>query len=65
MLISDGYYIEHKKDDNKIIIGLPQTFETVSNTVSLLTDRKSDFTDGELYAILSVVKAIAGHNNVR
>lgn len=59
MLISDGYYIEHKKNDNKIVIGLPQTFETVSNTVSALADRKSDFTDGELYAILSVVKAIA------
>ena len=58
MLISDGYYIEHYKNDNKIIIGLPQTFETISNTVSPLANRKSDFTDEDLYTILSVVKAI-------
>lgn len=50
IVTNDGYSIWHEKRANRIIISLPQTMETVSN---------SEFTGSELFAILSVTKAIA------
>lgn len=50
IVTNDGYSILHEKRANRIIISLPQTMETVSN---------SEFTGSELFAILSVTKAIA------
>ena len=59
MIIIDGYSIEHIKNANTIFIKLPPTMETAANTMTMPTDRKQDFTDTELGAILLTVKAIA------
>lgn len=59
MIITDGYSIEYIKNANTIVISLPQTMETVTNTITAIINRKHDFTDSELCAILSVTKAIA------
>lgn len=59
IVTNDGYSIWHEKRANRIIISLPQTMETVSNTMTMIDNRKSEFTDSELVAILSVAKAIA------
>lgn len=60
MIVTDGYSIEYYKNANKIVIKLPPTMETVTDTImALSTDRKSDFTDTELGAILLAVKSIA------
>lgn len=59
IVTNDGYSIWHEKRANRIIISLPQTMETVSNTMTMIVNRKSEFTDSELVAILSVAKAIA------
>ena len=59
IITNDGYSIWYEKRANRIIISLPQTMETVSNTVAMIVNRKSEFTDSELAAILSVAKAIA------
>lgn len=56
---SDGYSIWYEKKTNRIIISLPQTMETVSNTTAMVVNRKSEFTNSELVAILSVAKAMA------
>lgn len=56
---NDGYSIWYEKRSNRIIISLPQTMETVTNTMTMPTNRKTNFTDSELCAILSVAKAIA------
>ena len=59
MIMTDGYSVWYEKNANRIVISLPQTMETVTNTITAITNRKHDFTDSELCAILSVTKAIA------
>lgn len=59
IVTNDGYSIWYEKRANRIIISLPQTMETVINTMIMTTNRKSEFTDSELVEILSVAKAIA------
>ena len=56
---NDGYSIWYEKRSNRIIISLPQTMETVTNTMTMIVNRKSEFTSSELCALLSVAKAIA------
>ena len=58
MIISDGYTIEFYPKVNRIEICLPQTMTTVSNTVSMVSNRRINLTDGELSAILAVVRTI-------
>ena len=58
MILIDGYSILYEKKANRIVISLPQTMETVTNTTTLIINRKYEFTDSELCAILSVTKAI-------
>lgn len=59
MIMTDGYSIWYEKNANRIVISLPQTMETVTNTMTLPTNRKTDFTDHELCLILFAAKAIA------
>lgn len=58
IVTDDGYSINYEKNANRIVISLPQTMETVSNTTTMIINRKHEFTDSELCAILSVAKAI-------
>lgn len=57
MIVTDGYSIEYYK--NTIVIKLPPTMETVTDTMVLPTDRRLDLADTELGAILLAVKSIA------
>ena len=56
--IEGGYAIEQFPKRNRIEIYLPQTWETLSNTVEAISSRKTTLTDAEMSAILAVVKAI-------
>lgn len=58
MITNSGYGIEYFPKANRIEIYLPQTMTTISNTVSMISNRKLSMTDEEMAAILSVVKAI-------
>lgn len=58
IVTDDGYSVCYEKNANRIVILLPQTMETVSNTTTMIINRKHEFTDSELCAILSVAKAI-------
>lgn len=58
MIVSDGYTIEFYPKANRIEICLPQTITTISNTVSMVSNRRTNITDGELSAILAVVRAL-------
>lgn len=53
------YSITYEKNRNRIVISLPQTMETATNTVSEVRVRKTDFTKAELAAILLAVKTVA------
>lgn len=59
MITIDGYSLIYHRLCNRITILLPQTAETITNTMTMPSNRKTDFTDNELGAILCVVKAIA------
>lgn len=58
MIISDGYSLNYDKGKNKIVICLPQTMRTLSNTVDAIADRKIDINASEQSLILNVVKAV-------
>lgn len=58
MIISDGYTIEYYKNRNQIIIGMPQTMLTPTDTVSMVINRKVDLTDEDQMIILAVVKYV-------
>lgn len=54
----EGYSIVYHKNRNQIIINLPQTWETLSNTVTPISNRNSDLSDAKQAVILSVVKKL-------
>lgn len=58
MVIVDGYSIEYYVKSNRIEITLPQTMRTLTNTVSMVSNRRTDITNEELGAILVVVKTM-------
>ena len=58
MIISDGYSIEYYANSNRIEIILPQTLKSLTNTVSMVSNRRTDISSDELGAILVVVKVL-------
>ena len=66
MLTSDGYSLTYYKNKNQIVINLPQTYETVTNTYAQVVDRRTDVEETDLIVLLNVVKLIfckGGTNN--
>ena len=58
MICSDGYSLTYFPNRNTIEIVIPQTMKTLTNTVAMVSNRKTVLTEEEEAAILSVVKAI-------
>lgn len=58
MIVSDGYSLNYDKGKNKIVICLPQTMETLTNTIDAVTDRKIDINASEQLFILNAVMAV-------
>ena len=58
MIVIDGYSIEHYRNRNQIVITMPQTMQTITNTTAMVVNRRTDITDNELSALLLCVKAI-------
>ena len=58
MICSDGYSLTYFPKRNTIEIVMPQTMTTLTNTVAMVSNRKTVLTEGEEAVILSVVKAI-------
>ena len=58
MIIIDGYTITQYTTKNKIIITLPQTLRTITNTVTQVSNRRNKLTDAEEAALLIAVKAM-------
>lgn len=58
MIVSDGYALVYERAANRIVIYLPQTIETLSNTVSMVSNRRTYLTSSEESIILQTVKAI-------
>lgn len=58
MIYSDGYSLTYYPKRNKIEIVLPQTMTTLTNTASMVSNRKTVLTMAEEEIIISVVKEI-------
>ena len=58
MICSDGYSLIYFPNRNAIEIVMPQTMTTLTNTVAMVSNRKTVLTKEEEAIILSVVKAI-------
>lgn len=56
---SDGYFIEQFVSQNKIVILLPQTPETLNSTMGPVSNRKKELSKDELMYILMMVKNCA------
>lgn len=58
MTVIDGYSITQYVARNQIVITLPQTRDTLTNTVAPIADRRKVLTDLEEAALLTAVKAM-------
>ena len=58
MIESEGYFLNYERKNNRIVIMLPQTLETLTNTTSMVTNRRTHLTQSEETIILMTVKAI-------
>lgn len=57
---SGNYLLSYNKERNYIFISLPQTEETINNTVDEIERRKVDVPVDELLLILNLVRLIFG-----
>lgn len=55
---SNGYWLEYNKKRNRIVITLPQTTETITDTVGIMADRRVDVKDKEMAVLLQTVRLI-------
>lgn len=58
MIGIEGYYLDYDRKNNRIIITLPQTLSTLTNTLAMVTNRRTYLTQSEEALILTTVKAI-------
>lgn len=58
MTVIDGYSLTQYVNQNQIVINLPQTRNTLTNTVTPVADRRKVLTDLEEAALLTAVKAM-------
>lgn len=58
MILSDGYSLTYYPKRNTIEIVMPQTITTLTNTVTMISNRKTTLTETEEQLILLFVRAI-------
>ena len=58
MIVSDGYTVSYEPKNNRIIVTLPQTYQTITNMIAMVSNRKIYITPEDEMIILNVVKAI-------
>lgn len=58
MLTSEGYCLTYHKNKNQIVICLPQTAETATNTYEQVVDRRTDVMEIDLLVLLNIAKLI-------
>lgn len=55
MVSQDGYSLTQIVSENKIVICLPQSNDTISTTTTPVADRRLELTSAEESAILSII----------
>ena len=58
MITDDGYSLVYDKKRNCIVIGLPPTLETATDTATKIADRRTDVKEADLTVLLGVTELI-------
>ena len=58
MLASNNYYLNYYPNLNQIVIRLPQTWRTLTNTTTPIIDRRTDVKESDLMCLLQVAQVI-------
>ena len=58
MLTSNGYSLTYDRSHNRIVIGLPQTWGTLTNTLEPVVDRGIDIEEKDLAILLNATQFI-------
>lgn len=65
MIVSEGYSIYQDTKRNQIVIGLPQSWDAITQTTAVTTDRKKNLTEQEETLILLLVKTMFMNSNLK
>ena len=58
MIVSDDYTLSFYPNKNQIVINLPQTLLTTTNTIPPIRDRRTDITESDLSCLLFMTKIL-------
>ena len=58
MIANDGYSLVYDKKRNRIVIGLPPTLETATDTFTPIADRRTDVSETDLIVLLNIAQLI-------
>lgn len=58
MMVSDGYSLVYDKKHNRIVINIPPTMETATDTTAPIADRRTDISETNLMVLLSIAQLI-------
>lgn len=64
MIVSDGYSLMYDEKHNRIVINIPPTMETATDTVTPIADRRTDVSETDLIVLLNIAQLIF-HKGVR
>lgn len=64
MIVNDGYSLMYDEKHNRIVIGIPPTMETATDTVTPIADRRTDVTETDLMVLLNIALLIF-HKGIR
>ena len=64
MIVSDGYSLMYDEKHNRVVIGIPPTIETATDTVTPIADRRTDVLETDLMVLLNCTILIF-HKGVR
>lgn len=58
MITSEGYTLFYSPGENRIVIHLPQTMETATNTVAPIANRRTDIKESDMCCLLTMTKIL-------
>lgn len=58
MIVSDGYSLMYDEKHNRIVIRIPPTLETATDTVTPIADRRTDVLETDLIVLLNIAQLI-------
>lgn len=58
MVVSDGYSLVYDEGHNRIVIRIPPTMKTATDTATPIADRRADVSETDLIVLLNIAQLI-------